>query len=944
MADDVVIRFLEHRSAECFDALVTTLQRDVHAAAFRVVRDASLADDVAQDVFERLLRSRLGPGDVTSGKGFVHALAVRVAKDAVKSRDRRRRHEAESGRLREETSGGETTAPEDLWGIREAIRELPGDLRSCVELHYYGGLPVREIAAALRLAPRSVQRRLQDGRERLHARLSADQRALVLPVLDGLAPPYSPSVSEEHLAQLQRSLAKRAEEHFATVADGATSGVAEHAAAPDAPPPAGDLARSHGPQRRTLRRRPLGRRGRVRSIAFYTACVFVAGGAGVISWWLGTDQPELGDGGDLNAPLAVAVQEQRVPAERVTAPARPGGGAQDQGAAPRSQRSGAPALTAHGLPAVESPQPLGARGNGMPAAMLSAPQQAPQGIPDISNPTRFPPAEVRRQILFEGEWGRPLWGVRLYGAEEKPKEPLPGPHVREVTLRVGNNPRRFAIATSKEWRDMATGGGLRRFPRRLDEGVLQRDGRLTLTLPNSGESVIEVHDAARDQAVPIKFVASAHVDSSAGAPLATVAGSDGSGTLHGVSTEVYSDVEIHESGYYSVRVGDLDLVATKTVWLQPTPTDGCATNFMVWDGADEFYGARVVVIHRDTIAAQLSGDAYYACEFDGLVPGDYRFEVHAPGPSSQEPAGAAWWGARLEPKSGGSFSLDLQSRLLIGWGREPKFTFRILNTAGRPVPDVDVLLDRGWQRLEGGADAGGTYEIPAAGYFSIALEGETRWMLHSFLALTPVEQKKPTVYEFIYGSRTVRGQLRGWRGEAPQHVLLVTKTRSSYADVEADGSFRFTGVVEGNHLLLVFEQPGSWLPLYRTVVVQAESDPAPIDIRLDELAPVWAVLPAPTRARAVKEKVVAVAEDDSERELRPRYRGTKGREFFGLLPSGQHRIEVRRGAGAHATGIANVRTGVEETVELEMITEQRATGQTEESAPRVAGDAERDGE
>ena len=935
MADDVVIHYLEERSKKRLDALISALHRSLHAVAHRIVDDAALADDVTQEVYSKLATSAWDPAEVVSGRALLHSLTVRTAKNMKRGWDRRVERETEFVRRRDGELDRSPSFEERYETLLEALKGLDGDMRRCIELRYLDGLKNREIARRMRCHERSVERLLSSGRRRLRSRLSASQRALVLPLFDYGLLPCDPQVSEEHLASLRDTLEEQAREHFEMVSDATASTNAAERTSQDLPPedpsPARRFAESRSRERRRPTRRSFGSR-RVRSIAFYAACVLVVGGGGTIAWWLGTQDGVLGSRDDATGPLAAVVQDDPDSAVRNDAPpTQRGGPGEDPPDAPRAPGAGVPVATAN-LPAAQQQGARASTSNLAPAGLRMVAQGAIPGMPDMDNPLRYPPAEIRRDILFGDEWGPPLWGIRLYGAAEKPDDPTLAPYRREATLKVGENPRRFAVPTSREWREMATGTRARVFPRRTDEGALQRDGRLALSLPNSAESVIEVRDAKTDQPVPVKFVASARVESGTDAPLVSVGGSDGNGTLHGLSSDAYTDIEINETRYCPVSIGDLDLLATKTVWLQPVPSAACAAGFMLWDGPREYLGARMVVIHRDVIGVKLTGDAYYSCAFDGLVPGDYRFEVHVGDRPPQGPAGAAWWGARLKPGSASSFSMDLGNRLLIGWAHEPKFTFRILDSAGRPVPDVDVLLDRGWQRLEGGSEAGGTFNIPAGGYFSITLEGETRWMLHSYLGLTPAEQKKPPVYEFTYGSRTVRGRITGVRGEAPQHVLLVTKTRSSYVDVEADGRFQFTGVVEGNHLLLVFEEPGVWLPLYRTVTVKPEADPAPIEFRLDELAPVWAVLPAPSHSTDIKEKVVAIAADESECELRARHRGTRGREFFGLLPAGEHRIEVRRGAAVYASGDVEVRRGDEATVELKVVAEPGETAEPDESS------------
>ena len=70
---------------------------------------------------------------------------------------------------------------------REAVAELPADLRECVELRYFGGLSLARVAEATGLALRTVNLRLRKARDRMQARLADTVPAGVLAFLAGAA-------------------------------------------------------------------------------------------------------------------------------------------------------------------------------------------------------------------------------------------------------------------------------------------------------------------------------------------------------------------------------------------------------------------------------------------------------------------------------------------------------------------------------------------------------------------------------------------------------------------------------------------------------------------------------------------------------------------------------------------------------------------------------------
>jgi hypothetical protein len=57
----------------------------------------------------------------------------------------------------------------ELDALRRGLEELPGELREALELRYFAGLRNSDIAAALGVTPRTVERRLERAREKLRS-------------------------------------------------------------------------------------------------------------------------------------------------------------------------------------------------------------------------------------------------------------------------------------------------------------------------------------------------------------------------------------------------------------------------------------------------------------------------------------------------------------------------------------------------------------------------------------------------------------------------------------------------------------------------------------------------------------------------------------------------------------------------------------------------------
>lgn len=158
-------RWRRERQADAIAELVARHSGMVYGTCRRILGDAAQAEEVAQECFIELLKSRTRIA--SSVGGWLHRLAV------SRSLDRRR---AESRRVKREERYAEarTTQPaielnETVEAIDEAISELPDDLRSVVVLRYLESEKHQDIAVRLGVSESTVRYRLNKGIERLRA-------------------------------------------------------------------------------------------------------------------------------------------------------------------------------------------------------------------------------------------------------------------------------------------------------------------------------------------------------------------------------------------------------------------------------------------------------------------------------------------------------------------------------------------------------------------------------------------------------------------------------------------------------------------------------------------------------------------------------------------------------------------------------------------------------
>ncbi len=144
-----------------------------HRIAFRVTRDATLAEDCAQEALARILARAAQYVPLGSFQGYVYRVVVNEAKNALKLRARRARHEETAARKRAphaDFAGDAALVAEE---VNAAVSELEDDLRIPILLHYYEGLTQAQVAEALEVPAGTAASRLRRGLERLEAQLAA---------------------------------------------------------------------------------------------------------------------------------------------------------------------------------------------------------------------------------------------------------------------------------------------------------------------------------------------------------------------------------------------------------------------------------------------------------------------------------------------------------------------------------------------------------------------------------------------------------------------------------------------------------------------------------------------------------------------------------------------------------------------------------------------------
>ncbi len=150
-----------HAQAEIVEALQAHAGLIIQSAA-RVLGSAVEAEDVAQDLAEKLLRSP--PGEVRSWPALLKTMAVNASIDRV----RRRRAQGEMPELATHVDPSvELDREQKAGALRGAVARLSERDATLFSLYYLADLPQADIARQLDMTPTAVGVALHRARQRL---------------------------------------------------------------------------------------------------------------------------------------------------------------------------------------------------------------------------------------------------------------------------------------------------------------------------------------------------------------------------------------------------------------------------------------------------------------------------------------------------------------------------------------------------------------------------------------------------------------------------------------------------------------------------------------------------------------------------------------------------------------------------------------------------------
>jgi RNA polymerase sigma-70 factor (ECF subfamily) len=183
LADEELMQLVAGESIEAFEAVYDRHAAAAFSLAYRIVGNRVTADDVMQEAFLSIWRSRerYEPerGSLRSWiLGIVHHRALDVLRrNSVHDRRRASAEGIEETHEAAERTDVEVARRDEARTIRAAIDELPDNQGQVIQLAYFGGFTHTQIAEMLEMPIGTVKGRMRLGLEKLRMHLTGERLA-----------------------------------------------------------------------------------------------------------------------------------------------------------------------------------------------------------------------------------------------------------------------------------------------------------------------------------------------------------------------------------------------------------------------------------------------------------------------------------------------------------------------------------------------------------------------------------------------------------------------------------------------------------------------------------------------------------------------------------------------------------------------------------------------
>jgi RNA polymerase sigma-70 factor (ECF subfamily) len=183
LADEEVMQLVKREDPGAFELLYDRHGGAAFSLAYRMVGKQAAAEDIVQEAFLSIWRSRLRY-DPTRGSvrtwvlGIVHNRGIdSLRRSTVHDRRRETLDGVEERHEARERTDVEAARREEARSVRGALETLPDEQRQAIELAYFGGYTHTEIAELLDQPVGTVKGRMRLGLDKLRNQLAEGHAA-----------------------------------------------------------------------------------------------------------------------------------------------------------------------------------------------------------------------------------------------------------------------------------------------------------------------------------------------------------------------------------------------------------------------------------------------------------------------------------------------------------------------------------------------------------------------------------------------------------------------------------------------------------------------------------------------------------------------------------------------------------------------------------------------
>ena len=203
MHDDVQLlrEFAERNSEAAFRTLVERHAGMVHGTALRLVRDAAVAEEIAQAVFILLARKAPNLSSGTVIAGWLHQTTRYVALGSLRAERRRQQHHQEFAAMNDSADSAA------VWNqitphLDEALNGLGGHDRNALVLRFLEGRSFAEVGTALGTSEAAAKMRVSRALDKLRQTLGRRGATVTVAVLLTALTAHAASAAPAALATL----------------------------------------------------------------------------------------------------------------------------------------------------------------------------------------------------------------------------------------------------------------------------------------------------------------------------------------------------------------------------------------------------------------------------------------------------------------------------------------------------------------------------------------------------------------------------------------------------------------------------------------------------------------------------------------------------------------------------------------------------------------------